>query len=103
MITRVWRGWASSANADVYQEHFETEVLAHLGQIDGFHAAQLWRRDDQGQVEFVAVTSFESIDAVRAFAGPDYEHAVVEPEARRALLRFDERCIHYEVAAASTA
>jgi heme-degrading monooxygenase HmoA len=103
MITRVWHGWASTANADAYQEHFKTEVLRHLGQIDGFRGAQLWRYEDQGQVEFVAVTSFESIEAVRAFAGLDYERALVEPEARRVLIRFDDRCKHYEVAVASTA
>ncbi len=76
-------------------------MLRHLGQIDGFRAAQLWRREDRGQIEFVAVTNFESIDAVRAFAGSDYERAVVEPDARRVLTRFDERCKHYELAVSS--
>ncbi|MDQ6880261.1 MAG: antibiotic biosynthesis monooxygenase [Candidatus Dormibacteraeota bacterium] len=102
MIVRVWHGWASSADARAYEDHFKTEVLRHLKQIDGFRAAQLWRRGGQGEVEFVAVTSYESIDSVRAFAGSDYERAVVEPQARRVLLRFDERCKHYELAVSGT-
>jgi heme-degrading monooxygenase HmoA len=98
MIARVWHGWAPASGADTYQEHFETAVLPNLERLPGFRGAQLWRRDREGQVEFVAVTTFDSIDAVRRFAGADYERAVVEPEARRVLSRFDERCAHYEVA-----
>lgn len=102
MIARVWHGWTSSTNADAYEEHFNQEVLDRLEQIDGFRGAQLWRREEQGQVEFVAVSSFDSTEAIRAFAGSDFERAVVEPQARRVLLRFDERCKHYEVAAQRT-
>lgn len=100
MITRVWHGRAPAASADAYQEHFRTQVLPGLDRLAGFRAAQLWRRERDGQVEFVAVTTFDSLDAVRRFAGADYERAVVEPEARRVLSRFDERCAHYEVAVA---
>jgi heme-degrading monooxygenase HmoA len=98
MITRVWHGWAPASGADDYREHFQTEVLPNLRRVPGFRGAQLWRREQEGQVEFVAVTTFDSIDAVRGFAGADYERAVVDPEARRVLSRFDERCAHYEVA-----
>jgi len=98
MIARVWHGWTSVSSADAYQEYFETEVLQHLDRIGGFRGAQLWRGEQEGQIEFVAVTTFDSIEAVRDFAGNDYERAVVEPEARRFLIRFDERCKHYEVA-----
>ena len=50
-------------------------------------------------MEFVAVTFFDSIESVRGFAGDDYQRAVVEPEARRVLSRFDVRSAHYEVVA----
>jgi len=103
MIARVWRGWTSLPNAASYQEHFHAEVLGRLDTIDGFRGAQLWRREQEGQVEFVAVTTFDSIEAVRTFAGSEYERAVVAPEARRVLERFDERCQHYEVAVARSA
>jgi len=102
MIARVWHGWASAANANAYQEHFQTTVLRHLGRVGGFRGAQLWRRELDGQVEFVAVTTFDSIEAIREFAGADYERAVVEPDARRVLKRFDERCKHYRLAVATT-
>ena len=101
MIARVWHGWAPPEGADAYQEHFRTAMLPNLERVPGFRGAQLWRREREGQVEFVAVTTFDSIDAVRRFAGADHERAVVEPEARRALARFDERCAHYEVAVGS--
>jgi heme-degrading monooxygenase HmoA len=99
MITRVWHGWTTAANADIYQKHFQEAVLPHLGRVAGFGRAQLWRRESDGQVEFVAVTTFDSIEAVRAFAGSDYERAVVAPDARAVLERFDEHCRHYAVVA----
>lgn len=98
MIARVWHGRAPSAGADAYEEHFRTGVLPNLEKVAGFRGAQLWRREQDGQVEFVAVTTFDSIEAVRGFAGADYERAVVEPEARQVLSGFEERCTHYEVA-----
>ena len=101
MIARVWHGWAPASGADVYSEHFEATVLPNLERVPGFQGAQLWRREREGQVEFVAVTTFDSIDAVREFAGADYERAVVDLEARRVLSRFDERCAHYEVTVSS--
>lgn len=97
MIARVWHGWSSVGNADAYQRHFETTVLPNLRQVAGFRAAQLWRRHEAGEIEFAAVTTWDSVDAIRAFAGADYERAVVEPEARRVLTRFDERVSHYQV------
>lgn len=102
MIARVWLGRAASAaDAGAYREHFETVVLRHLRQVDGFRAARLWHREEDAQVELVVVTTWASMEAVRAFAGPDPERAVVEPEARQVLLRFDERCRHYDLAASS--
>jgi heme-degrading monooxygenase HmoA len=97
----MWHGWSAASGADAYQEHFQAEVLPNLGLVPGFRGAQLWRREHDGQVELVAVTAFDSIDAVRRFAGADHERAVVDPEARRVLSRFDERCAHYEVVAVS--
>jgi heme-degrading monooxygenase HmoA len=68
-----------------------------MHRIDGFLGADLLRREDGDEVAFVTITRFESLDAVRAFAGDEYEVAVVEPEARALLARFDERSTHYEL------
>jgi heme-degrading monooxygenase HmoA len=97
MIARIWHGWASRETADAYESLLRAEVLPGIEQrIGGFHGAYVLRDDAGEEVEFVTVTLFESLDAVREFAGEDYEVAVVPPEARRLLSRFDERSRHYE-------
>jgi heme-degrading monooxygenase HmoA len=102
MIARVWHGWTSSANADTYEVLLQHEIMPGIQQrqIAGFHGIQLLRRElSDGEVEFVTIMWFDSLDAVRAFAGEDYEVAVVPPAARQVLARFDARSQHYEVKA----
>ncbi len=98
MIARIWRGWAPQATADDYQRHYQTEVIRRLQRVDGFRGARLLRQDDGHEVMFTSVTFFTSIDAVRGFAGEDYEQAVVEETARQALSRWDARVCHHDVA-----
>jgi heme-degrading monooxygenase HmoA len=98
VITRIWRGWARSDQADRYERHYRSEVMATLGQVPGFRGARLLRRRLGEETEFVSLTFFDDLDAVRGFAGPDYETAVVAEEAREVLVRFDERVSHYETA-----
>jgi heme-degrading monooxygenase HmoA len=97
MIGRVWYGWTSPENADAYEELLRTRILPGIHRVAGYRGASLLRRDGESEVEFVTLTCFESLEAVRAFAGEDYEVAVVPPEARALLTRFDERSRHYEV------
>ena len=99
MIARIWRGWAPLATAGDYQRHYETEVSEHLRAVSGFRGARLLRRVDDQEVMFTSIVFFTSLDAVRAFAGDDCERAVVEPPARRALSRWDERVSHHQVVA----
>jgi heme-degrading monooxygenase HmoA len=100
MIARIWHGWATPENADAYERLVRDEILPGIDRIDGFAGFDLLRTDRPGEeVEFVTVTFFESLEAVRAFAGEDYEAAVVPPEARRLLTRFDERSRHYQLLA----
>ncbi len=102
MIARVWHGWTSQANANPYEALLQQEIFPGIQerQIDGFQGIQLLRRElSNGEVEFVTIMWFDSLDAVRAFAGEDYEVAVVLPEARQLLARFDARSQHYEVKA----
>ena len=100
MIARIWRGWVPLATADDYQRHYETEVSEHLHAVSGFRGARLLRHQDGPEVMFTSITFFTSLDAIRGFAGDDYEAAVVEEAARRALSRWDERVSHHEVVAA---
>ena len=96
MITRVWRGWAPANGAQEYVRHYRVEVVPVLRSVAGFEGARLLRRTIGDETEFVSLTFFEDLDAVRAFAGPDYEAAVVTDEAREVLVRFDEHVHHYE-------
>jgi heme-degrading monooxygenase HmoA len=98
MIARIWRGWAPPDRAGDYQRHYETDVSRHLREVSGFRGAQLLRRDEHGEVAFTSITWFTDLDAVRAFAGEDYERSVVDEPARTALGRWDHRVSHHDVA-----
>jgi hypothetical protein len=101
MISRIWHGWTTHANADAYESLLKSEIFTGIEgrQIAGYRGIHLFRRDLGKEVEFITVMWFDSIDAARAFAGEDYEVAVVPPKARALLLRFDARSQHYEVRA----
>jgi len=96
MISRVWHGWTKAADADEYQGMLKAEVLPGIHRVKGYLGASLLRRSAGEEVEFITITQFTDLDAVRAFAGEDYTKAVIHPPARRILIRFDERSIHYD-------
>lgn len=97
MIARYWRGLARPEAADEYIEHLRTSTLPNLAQLAGHRGAYVLSRVRAEGVEFVVVTFWDSLESIGAFAGDDPERAVVPPEARRALARFDERAEHFEV------
>ena len=96
MISRVWHGWTTRQTADAYETLLRNEVLPGIHRVRGFKGAQVLRRDVKDEVEFVTITLFDSLDAVKQFAGEDYEAAVIPPEAHRLLSHFDARSAHYE-------
>ncbi|MBN2346736.1 MAG: antibiotic biosynthesis monooxygenase [Candidatus Aminicenantes bacterium] len=99
MISRIWYGWTTEENADKYETLLKEEIFAGIldRRIRGFRGIQLLRRPVGAEVEFVTIMHFESLAAVREFAGEDYEAAVVPEKARAVLSRFDGRSQHYEV------
>lgn len=99
MICRLWRGWTTPENADAYERIVSEEVLPEIQRrnVPGYNGAYLLRRDVGDEVEFATIMQFESIEAVRAFAGDDYETAYVPSDARVVLARFDETSAHFEV------
>jgi heme-degrading monooxygenase HmoA len=102
MIARIWRGWTKPENADQYEALLKAEIFPGIAgkNVPGYRGIQLFREPaDEGkdEVEFVTIMCFDSWEAVRRFAGEDYERAYVPPEAREVLERFDERSRHYEV------
>lgn len=97
MITRVWSGTtATVGDGDAYECLLRENVLPGIRRVAGFLGATVLRRDVPDGVEFVVLTRFESLDAVRRFAGPEYHVPVIEPEARALLARWDERAAHYD-------
>lgn len=99
MISRIWHGWTTPQNADKYETLLKEEIFIDIQErhIRGFKGIQLLRRTVNDEVEFVTIMMFESLDALREFAGEDYEQAVVPVKARKLLSRFDERSQHYEI------
>jgi len=99
MISRIWHGWTSPENADKYEMLLKEEIFVGIRNrnIHGFRDIRLLRRTVGGEVEFVTIMLFDSLDAVREFAGEDYEAAVVPEKARAVLSRFDSRSQHYEI------
>jgi antibiotic biosynthesis monooxygenase (ABM) superfamily enzyme len=98
VITRLWRGWTSRANADAYEQFLLSELFPSMRAIPGFLNADVLRRDDASEVAFVTLTRFESLDAIRAFAGESYETPVIEPTARALLSHYEERAQHFDTA-----
>jgi antibiotic biosynthesis monooxygenase (ABM) superfamily enzyme len=96
MITRLWRGWTAAADADAYERFLLVELFPAMRAIQGFLGAEVLRRPDGDEVAFVTLTRFESIAAIRAFAGDDYETPVLEPQARALLSRHDARAQHFD-------
>lgn len=97
MIARTWRASADRERRDAYPEHFRCRVVPELRAVAGFLGADLLSRDSADTVEFTVVTRWESMDAIRRFAGDDPERAVVDPEAAAVLRRFDRRVTHDEI------
>jgi hypothetical protein len=98
MITRIWYGWTTPKNAASYQSLLLDEIFPGITSrnVEGYVGISLARRDDGAEVQFVTIMWFDSIAAVRAFAGDNYENAVVPAKARALLSRFSERSMHFE-------
>jgi antibiotic biosynthesis monooxygenase (ABM) superfamily enzyme len=99
MIARHWRGWTERRNADAYESLLKEKVLPELRDIPGYRGGYVFRSDGQSEAEFVVVNFFDSLEAVRAFAGPNYSTPVFEPEAQALLSGIEPIANHYEVRA----
>ena len=98
MISRHWRGLAKPEHADEYVQHLRSETFPQLARIPGFVSASILRRRDvQRGVEFLVVTTWESVEAIQQFAGRDPEIAVVPAKVDGMMLEYDRRVRHYEV------
>ena len=99
MISRIWHGYTTIENADSYESLLREEIFVGIKNrnIAGYKGIQLLRRQLPDETEFITIMWFDSLDSVKAFAGEDYENAVVPEKAQRVLSRFDRQSSHYEV------
>jgi heme-degrading monooxygenase HmoA len=97
VIARIWHGWTKAEDADGYEAHLKPELLPELSKVKGFQASYLLRRLVGDEVEFATIILWDSIEAIRAVAGENYETAVIPEERRKYLKRFDARAAHFEV------
>jgi hypothetical protein len=97
MIARHWRGWTKAHDAEEYEGLLKNKVLPGLRDVEGYRGGYVLRKDGPEEAEFVVVNFFDSLEAVRGFAGPDYSVPVFEPEARRLLSRIEPFATHYEL------
>ena len=97
MISRYWCGIARPASAEAYVRHLQTETLPAIRKLPGFLGASILRRSVSSGVEFLVVTQWASIEAIRAFTGADVDTAVVPQEVRDMMVTYDRTVRHYEV------
>jgi heme-degrading monooxygenase HmoA len=97
MISRHWRGLAKKTDADAYVAHLQTETFPAVRALPGFRDASILRRELPEGVEFLVVTLWDSLDAIRAFAGERVDVAVVPAKVQRMMVDYDRAVAHYEV------
>lgn len=99
MVARIWHGWTTKQNADVYENLLLHEVFPSIEkmQISGYRKISLLKRDLDHEVEFITIMLFDDLNAVKAFAGEDFTRSYVIPKARKVLLRHDRYSQHYEI------
>jgi heme-degrading monooxygenase HmoA len=99
MIARIWHGYTRPEHADSYESMLKPELLPGISKVKGYRGSYLLRRSAGPEVEFVTIMLWDSIVAIRAVTGPDYETAVIPEERRKYLSRCDPKSLHYEIAA----
>jgi hypothetical protein len=97
MIARHWKGIAKRERANEYFAHLENDTFKQIATMDGFISANILTRDVKEGIEFLIRTEWESLDAIRQFAGPGIETAVVPPLVRDIMINYDAHVSHYEV------
>ncbi len=96
MIARIWHGWTEPKNAAAYHQLLQSKILPGIHRVKGYRGAYLLRREAGTEVEFITITMWENMDAVREFAGAEGTHAVVPAEAQKLLRRYDKASVHYD-------
>jgi len=97
VIARVWHGYTKPEHADAYESMLKPELLPGISKVKGYIGSYLLRKRAGDEIEFITIMLWDSMDAIRAIAGVDYETAVVPAERRKYLSHYDPKSSHYEV------
>jgi heme-degrading monooxygenase HmoA len=97
MVARIWRGYTKPEHAQVYESMLKPELLPGISKVAGYRGSYLLRKQSGDEVEFLTIILWDSIDAVRAVAGPDFEKAVIPKERKQCLSHYDQSAAHFEV------
>ena len=97
-IKRLWYGWTTPENADIYQNLLHNEIFSGIEakNMPGYQSIELLKRNLGDEVEFITIMTFDSIENVIDFQGEDYSHCYVPDAAQKVLKRWDKRSAHYE-------
>jgi len=104
MICRMWHGWTSPEQADSYECYLREELFPRVKRElhgRGYLGFHVLRRADNREVEFATVVWFESLEAVKSFAGENYSTPVISDKARSLLAHYDDQVKHYDLCASS--
>ncbi|MGW8121822.1 hypothetical protein ACV07N_04110 [Roseivirga echinicomitans] len=98
-IIRTWRGWTTHENAPIYEDLLINEVFPTVKKngVVGLEKVSISTKEHKEEVEFFLVLQFESLDAVKTFAGENYSKAYIPENAQRILKRYDETAEHFEL------
>src|SRR5262245_16528350 len=97
MIARIWRCKVLHEKAPHYLKHFQESVFAEVNKLDGFREVRILQQDNASVVELTVISFWDSLEAIKAFAGENIEIAVVAPAAKAILLSFETTVTHHEV------
>ena len=101
MIARSWHGRVPTLKADSYFQYLQRTGLADYAGTPGNRGVFVFRRDEGDATHFLITTLWDSLDAIKRFAGEDYERARYYPEDDAFLLEQEPTVTHHEVLMAS--
>jgi heme-degrading monooxygenase HmoA len=96
-IARIWRGRTLSSKADEYEVYLRDSGISKIRATAGNLGAYVLRRSEGDKTEFLVMSLWQSIDAIKRFAGEHYEKAVILPRDREYLLEVEPKVVHYQV------
>ncbi len=97
MIARTWHGRTLLQDADAYEAFMKERAAPDYGSVDGLKQIFFTRRDDEDCAHFLLITIWDSMDAVKKFAGDDPAKAKYYPEDDKFLLEKEDCSLNHQV------